>query len=152
MIATQTAFPSDCLSVGKKVEYLSRMLLPQRRFDEYVALMGQILDENIHYIDPVHELRGRAAVLKMLAEYVPRAANDKFSFELISEGEKEIIWRWVISLKIRFSRHDFLINGLVRARVENGRIVYQREYYDPMESIGVIPMVGSFYKRMLKMA
>jgi hypothetical protein len=62
------------------------------------------------------------------------------------------VWRWVICLKIKFSRHDFWINGLVRAQIADGRIVRQREYYDPMESIGVIPLVGALYKRMLKMA
>jgi hypothetical protein len=54
-------------------------------------------------------------------------------------------------LKIRFSPFEFVIHGLVHAQVENGRIVYQREYYDPMESIETIPLVGKRYKQVLKM-
>ena len=113
--------------------------------------MGQVLDENVHYIDPVHEMRGREEVLEMLAKYVPRAANEKFSFELIHDGEREVIWRWTIALKIRFTWFEFVIHGLVHAQVENGKITYQREYYDPMESIGVIPFFGILYKLILKM-
>ncbi len=144
-------YPVDCASVGKKVEHLSSVLLPARRFDEYVALMGGLLDERVHYVDPVHEMHDRGAVLKMLAKYVPRAANDKFKFALLVDEEKLVVWRWTICLKIRFTWFEFVINGLVHAQVENGKIVYQREYYDPMESIGVIPIFGRLYKLILMM-
>jgi len=145
------SFPPQATTVGKKIEYLSRVLLPARRFDEYVRLMGEVLDDRIHYIDPVHELHGKEAVLKMLAKYVPRAANDQFQFNVVSDGEREVIWRWTICLKIRFTWFQFKIHGLVHAQVENGKIVYQREYYDPMESIGVIPLFGALYKLVLKL-
>jgi hypothetical protein len=144
-------FPVTCDTVGKKVDYVSRVLLPSKRFDEYVQLMGEVLDENVHYIDPVHELRHRADVLTMFAKYVPRTANDKFEFELIDDGPEKVIWRWTIALKIRFTPFEFTIHGLVHARVSQGRITYQREYYDPMESIGVIPLFGRLYKLMLKL-
>ena len=55
-------------------------------------------------------------------------------------------------IKIRFGGYEFVINGLVHAAIEGGLIVEQREYYDPMESIGIIPFVGSLFKRMLKSA
>src|SRR5919201_1844695 len=122
MASLASGFPETCRSVGAKVEYLSLKVLPEGRLDDYLRMMSQVLHENIHYIDPVHELHGRDEVLKMLAKYVPRARNDKFRFELISDGEKEVIWAWTISLKIRFSPFDFVIHGLVRAKVENGQI------------------------------
>jgi hypothetical protein len=127
------------------------VLLPKKKFDEYVALYGEIFHERVHYIDPVHEMKSRDEVLKMLAKYVPRAANDKFRFELITDSDSVVIWRWTIALKIRFTPFEFAINGLVHANVEDGKIVYQREYYDPMESIGVIPLFGRLYKLILKM-
>lgn len=144
-------FPADRTTLGKKVEYLSKVLLPARRFDEYVAGMSELLDDDVHYIDPVHEMRGKGEVLKMLAKYVPRAANDKFRFNVVVDGPDEIIWRWTISLRIRFTWFEMTINGLVHAQVAGGKIVYQREYYDPMESIGVIPLFGRLYKLILRM-
>ena len=90
-------------------------------------------------------------VLKMLAKYVPRVSGDGFQFDLIVDGEREVIWKWVICLKIRFTWFRFTINGLVHAKVQNMKITYQREYYDPMESISVIPVVGKLYKLILKM-
>ena len=149
MSEAAAAYPADCDTVGKKVDHASRVLLPAARFDEYVTLMGEVLDENVHYVDPVHELRGRASVLAMLAVYVPRAANDRFRFELLVDEPTRVLWRWTMVIKIRFGGYEFVINGLVHAEVENGRIVYQREYYDPMESVGVIPVVGRLYKRLL---
>lgn len=146
-----SSYPTNCDSVGRKVEYVSKVLLPARRFTEYVEWMGQVLDENVHYVDPVHEMKGRDEVLKMLAKYVPRAANDKFRFELLVDGPSEVIWRWTIALRIRFTWFEFVIHGLVHARHEQGKIVYQREYYDPMESIGVIPLLGRLYKLILKL-
>jgi len=139
------------LSPGKKVEYASKVLLPSRRFGEYLETMKDVLHEQVHYVDPVHEYRDREAVLEMLAKYVPRTANDKFKFDLLVDSESEVIWRWTIALKIRFTWFEFIINGLVHARVEQGKIVYQREYYDPMESIGVIPLMGPLYKLVLKL-
>lgn len=144
-------FPSDCRTVGQRIEYVSRALLPARKFDEYVRSMGEVLHERVHYIDPVHELTHRDDVLAMLAKYVPRAANEGFEFALLIDGETDIVWRWTIRLKIRFTWFRFTIHGLVHAKAENGKIVYQREYYDPMESIGVVPIVGWLYKLILKM-
>jgi hypothetical protein len=85
----------------------------------------------------------------MLAAYVPRAANDAFRFELLVDSPALAVWRWTMSIRIRFGGYQFVIHGLVHAQIEAGRIVYQREYYDPMESVGVIPLVGKLYKRLL---
>lgn len=146
------AFPEGCDTVGKKVAYISGELLPQKRFDEYLALMAEVLDEHVHYIDPVHELRGRDDVLAMLAKYVPRAANDKFRFELLVDEPTQVVWHWTMVIVIKFGGYEFVIHGLVHARVSDGRIIYQREFYDPMESIGIIPLVGRLYRRLLTSA
>ena len=124
--------------------------MPAGRFDDYLALMDQVLDDRVHYIDPVHELRAKADVLAMFKKYVPRAANKYFRFDLLVDSATQVIWRWTISLKIRFTPFRFTINGLVHASVSDGKIVYQREYYDPMESIEVIPFFGKLYKLVLK--
>lgn len=139
------------MTPGKQVEYASRILLPNRRFGEYLDVMKQVLHDDVHYIDPVHEFRGRAGVLEMLEKYVPRTANDKFKFELLVDTDSEVVWRWTIALKIRFTWFEFIIHGLVHARVEGGKIFYQREYYDPMESISVIPLLGPIYKLVLRL-
>ncbi len=89
-------------------------------------------------------------MLAMLAKYVPRVYNDQFEFDLIVDGENLAIWSWKIQLKIK--KFLFTINGLVHAKGESGKIIYQREYYDPMQSAGVIPVFGKFYKRMLQNA
>lgn len=151
MTQPAVASPSPTESVGKKVEHASRVLLPARRFEEYLARMGEVLAADVHYVDPVHELHGRNDVLTMLARYVPRAANDRFRFELMVDEPTKVLWRWTIAIKIRFTRYELVINGLVHAELNDGRIVYQREYYDPMESIGVIPVVGWLYKLLLRM-
>ncbi len=145
------AWPAGCVTVGQRIEYVSLTLLPAKRFPEYVAGMRDLLHERVRYIDPVHEYTRRDEALKMLAKYVPRAANDKFAFELVHDGEKNTIWRWTIAIKIRFTPFEFIIHGLVHAEHENGKITYQREYYDPMESIGVIPGMGFLYKLILRL-
>lgn len=145
-------FPDGCETVGKKIAYVSAELLPAKRFDDYLALMGEVLAEHVHYVDPVHELRGRDDVLAMLAKYVPRAANDRFRFELLVDEPHQAVWRWTMVIVIRFAKYEFVIHGLVHAAIEGDRIVSQREYYDPMESIGIIPLVGQLYRRMLKSA
>lgn len=149
MTEPQAAYPVACDTLGKKVEYLSKVLLPAKRFDEYVTLMGHVLAEDVHYVDPVHELRGKKDVLTMLAVYVPRAANEHFEFELLVDQPTQLVWRWKMVITLRFGGYVFAINGLVHAEVKDGVVVYQREYYDPMQSIGVIPLVGRLYKRML---
>jgi len=147
--AAGAPFPPDCASVGQKVAYASQVLLPEKRFDAYLACMREVLAEDVRYVDPVHELTGRDAVLSMLGTYVPRAANDKFRFELLVDDDALAVWRWTMSIRIRFGGYEFTINGLVHAEIRSGRITYQREYYDPMESVGVIPLVGKLYKRLL---
>lgn len=138
-------------SVGQRVEHASRVLLPARRFDEYLAVMKEVLAEDVHYVDPVHDLRSRGEVLAMLAAYVPRAANDAFEFELLTDTPTMAVWRWKMEIVLKIGGYRFVIHGLVHAEIERGRIVRQREYYDPMESIEVIPFVGRAYKRLLRM-
>jgi limonene-1,2-epoxide hydrolase len=113
--------------------------------------MATVFADSVHYIDPVHELHGKRAVLEMLEKYVPRIKNEPFEFSLVHENETQVIWKWVLKMKIRFTPFRFTIHGLVLAEVEAGKIVRQREYYDPMESIGIIPVVGFLYKLVLKM-
>lgn len=143
-------FPARCQSVGQRVEYLSRQLLPTGKFDEYVAGMRALLHPGIRYVDPVHEYHERDSVLSMLRKFVPRVCNDRYDFELISDSPEHVVWRWTIAIRIRFTPLRFTIHGLVHAKIENGQILYQREYFDPMESIGVIPFVGRFYKLVLR--
>lgn len=145
------SFPPHATTVGKRIEYLSTTVLPGRRFDDYVILMGELLDPAIHYIDPVHELRDRESVLQMLVKVVPRVCNNQYEFLLISENDQMAIWRWTIAIKIRWTPFNFIIHGLVHAQIQGGKIIYQREYYDPMESIGVIPIVGRIYKLILRL-
>ncbi len=146
-------FPGTVTTVGKKVEYLSNVLLVHQRFDEYVNLYSQLLDDEVQYIDPVHQFAKKEDVLQMLARYVPRSANGGFEFDLLVDEPVQVVWRWKICLKIRFTPFRFTIHGLVHARInpKTGKIAYQREYYDPMESIEVVPVVGWFYKQMLRM-
>ena len=143
--------PPEGSSVGTRVAYASQVLLPARRFEEYLDVMGKLFAPDVHYVDPVHELHDREAVLAMLAKYVPRAANDQFRFELLVDEPTRVFWKWTIVIQLRIGRYVFTINGLVHADVRDGLIVYQREYYDPMESIGVIPFVGRGYKKLLQM-
>jgi limonene-1,2-epoxide hydrolase len=138
-------------SVGKRVEYASKVLLTGSSLEAYLGCMASVFGDSVHYIDPVHELRGKEAVILMLRKYVPRLKNEPFEFELIQDGEKDVVWKWVLNMRIRFTPFRFTIHGLVHAEVEQGKIVRQREYYDPMESIGVIPILGWVYKLMLKM-
>lgn len=138
-------------SVGQRVQYASQVLLKGDDLEVYLNEMGSVFDDGIHYIDPVHELKGKEAVIEMLRRYVPRLKNEPFEFNLIHDGESYVIWRWILNMKIRFTPFRFTIHGLVHAEVANGKIVRQREYYDPMESIGVIPVVGFLYKLALKM-
>jgi hypothetical protein len=138
-------------SVGQRIEHASKVLLKRDDLQPYLDCMGDVFADSIHYIDPVHEIVGKAAVLEMLRKYVPRIKNEPFEFSLVSESETDVIWKWVLNMKIRFAPFRFTIHGLVHAEVEKGKIVRQREYYDPMESIGVIPVIGSLYKLILKM-
>lgn len=124
--------------------------MPARQFDDYIRLMGELLDDHVHYIDPVHEFKSKEAVLNMLKKVVPRAQNEGFSFDLLVDGDTDVIWRWTISIRLRMSWFKFTMHGLVHARVENNKIVYQREYYDPMESAEVIPVFGFLYKQVLR--
>jgi len=86
----------------------------------------------------------------MLGRYVPRVSNGKFEFELIVDGATEVVWNWTIALKIRWTPFEFAIHGLVHAKLKGEKIVFQREYYDPMESIEVIPLFGKLYKQVLR--
>lgn len=138
-------------TVGQQIEYASKVLLPAKRFKEYREVFNEVLDDKVYYVDPVHEFKGKEPVLAMLAKYVPRAANDSFRFELLHDGQDRVFWKWTIGIRIRFTPFHFIINGLVEAQLKDGKIVYQREYYDPMESIGIIPVVGFLYKMVLKL-
>lgn len=148
---SQTTDFSHLSSVGQRVQFASKVLIKESNLENYLRCMESVFADAIHYVDPVHELCGKDAVLEMLRKYVPRVQNEPFEFSLVHEDEKQVIWKWVLNMKIRLTPFRFTIHGLVHAELKDGKIIRQREYYDPMESIGVIPIVGFLYKLILKM-
>lgn len=139
-------------SVGEKVRHASCQLLRAGRLEDYLACMSAVLDENVRYRDPVHELSGRAEVVAMLRNTAPRVANSEFEFELLCDQEQQAIWRWRISLRVRFARAPARIEGLVRAKVRGGRIYEQREYFDPMEALSISRPIQAWYRSVLRRA
>lgn len=145
-------FPPSLMSVGSKVEHATLTHLRRKRLPEYLACMASVLDEDVRYSDPACDLRGKKQVLAYLESVAPRTAKSSFDFQLLTDQPSLAVWCWTIELKVRFARSPARIDGLVYAKAHEGKIVEQREYFDPMQSLSLSSLTHRLYRFILRNA
>ena len=112
------------------------------------ALAALYADE-VSFQDPIQQLQGRAAFIEMNRKALAGARLYRLMIDELVETPDNLFasWRMVYQPKLG---PKFTISGTTHARLRDGLIVEQRDYWDLLGSlVGNLPGVGTVYNRLV---
>lgn len=115
-----------------------------------LELLRQIYSDDVHFIDPIHEIRGLSPLKSYFKRMYSNAEHTSFSFD-----HQEVIGnRCLLQWRMALQHHK--LNGGQRFSIEGvsllhfsdaGKVTYHRDYYDLGTLIYErIPLVGSLIR------
>lgn len=118
-------------------------------FDEIRAVITEHYAEDMRFIDPIQTLEGREAFLEM-NEAMMRSAR-LLRFEMIdgAAGQDSFYLTWAFDFQPRMGpRMRFA--GVTHARLEAGRVVEHRDYWDLAGGImSAFPLANLIYRKVV---
>lgn len=113
--------------------------------------LAALYDDDIYFQDPIQRVRGREAIIEVL-ESMSRKLQD-IRFEVL-HGEQvgeRVYMTWEMSFRPPFGPR-MTIEGVTDARVRDGKIVEQRDYWDLLgASMDSLPLAAPVYRRLVKL-
>lgn len=117
---------------------------------ESLATLASLYTEDVCFEDPIHGLQGREALMTYLADEFASRDQCQFRFHRRLVGDDEIFLSWTRLLQCARlnSGQPIRLEGATYLKVRDGRIYYQRDYFDAEALVDYNPLVGSFVKRL----
>jgi hypothetical protein len=111
-------------------------------------LVDEFYSENTHFLDPVVDLKGRAAVRKYYENLYDNLISIRFEFsgEITQGDEKVALWTMILRHKKLKGGDEVRVIGNSHFKFDpkTGQALYHRDYFDMGEFIYEgLPVVGS---------
>jgi hypothetical protein len=87
----EASSPADELSLAARLERAFFLALREDK-KSYRAALLDVLDENVEYVDPVHEIRGAAAVADMLCAFADKVGDRNITMHTLLCSETDGVW------------------------------------------------------------
>lgn len=131
---------------------MSRVELIKNCFNEYTGKNTEVLerlyDEQIHFQDPLTDVRGMKNLIKYYTHAYSRVKEIKFDFHTLHEAGDTITGEWIMTLAVSGLNggQPFSVNGasVLTFNPESGKIIRHRDYLDIGEMVYErVPLLGS---------
>ena len=113
--------------------------------DEALARLEAFYDADVVFRDPLQTIVGRTPFVAMNRSVIARAKHVTFEVTESAVGDGVIFLAWIM----RYVTHmgpTLVFEGSTRARVRDGRIVEQREYWDLLSTFASsVPGIRTLY-------
>lgn len=107
-----------------------------------------LYDPYVVFRDPLRTLHGRDPLIDLHRRLAARFASVRVGITTMALCENTLFVAWTMTLLPRRSPLPIVIEGASQAHVRDGKIVYQRDYWDVMGSVAhSLPWVGALYER-----
>jgi hypothetical protein len=110
-----------------------------------IAEMEPLYAPDMRFVDPIQDIRGRAGFLRMTERLIKLPREIRFEGVSAVGDESHFVVIWTMLLRVKLGL-VVSITGVSECRAENGRIVFQRDYWDLLGSV-LESMLGPVYKR-----
>lgn len=121
----------------------------ERRNDALPAFLA-LYDPSIHFEDPVHSIDGLAAFAEMNRRFAAKARLLHIKITDVAEGEGSFLAAWTMEFAPRLLPR-MVMHGATLARVAAGKIVYQRDHFDPVGGFAhAVPGVSFLYRVLIR--
>jgi len=123
---------------------------------EKIDLADQFYAQDIHFEDPLGEIRGLPAMKAYYRNLYENVISIRFDFSsVVTQGDEQVgVWTMYLKAKNLNGGQEIAVKGTSHVKYKNGRAVYHRDYFDMGEFIYEhIPFVSSvvkFIKQKLK--
>lgn len=104
-----------------------------------------IYHPNVQFIDPVHQINGRDALISYLQHGYQRLNYAKFTADqgVITHNQGFISWQMCLSHPAIGKGVEIIVHGCSALRWEDNQIIYHRDYYDLTEMVYQhLPVIG----------
>ena len=123
----------------------------QRR-GEALAPFLALYDESIHFEDPAHCVDGLPAFAEMNRRFAARARVLHIEVTDVADRGGAFLAAWTMRYAPRFGPRMTLA-GATLARVRDGRIIHQRDHFDPVGGLArAIPGLSLLYRFIIRSA
>jgi hypothetical protein len=111
-------------------------------------LVDAFYAENTHFVDPVVDLKGRAAVRKYYENLYQNVVSIRFEFSgIVTQGAEQVaFWTMILRGKRLKGGEEIRVVGNSHFRLDpqTGQALYHRDYFDMGEFIYEgVPILGS---------
>jgi hypothetical protein len=111
-----------------------------QKFDkDHVALVDDFYDKNVEFQDPVHSLKGVAAVREYYRNLYKNVDSIRFEFSpgAATDDRVILVWRMFLKSASLNGGKEFSVDGtsVIRFGGPEGKAVYHRDYFDMGEFV-----------------
>lgn len=114
-------------------------------------VVDQFYHEDVHFADPVEEIRGRGDMKKYYAHMYQNVKEVKFDFrEMVTQGDT-VVGVWVMTLRTDSLNEGkaFQLEGNSLIRFKDGKAIYHRDYFDMGAMVYErIPVIGWMVRKV----
>lgn len=136
-----TALPGEHLAEQLRDIFVSF----DRDADAAIARLSGLYDADIVFRDPLQTLIGRNAFLEMNRRIAKRARRLAFEVTDAMGGHDSLFLAWTMTYEPKKGR-TIVFEGSTHARVRDGLITEQRDYWDLLSSVAQsFPVARSLY-------
>jgi len=116
------------------------------RRERTIAEMEPLYADDIHFVDPLHEVRSKDAFLKINRSLLKNFEEVRFDdLELVGD-EPHFMISWTCTLRPKFGP-AIVAPGVSQFRTENGRVVEHIDHWDVLSSFAAsLPLAAHVYK------
>lgn len=120
-----------------------------------MPLVDRFYSEDTHFVDPVVDLHGRAAVRKYYENLYKNVESIRFEFSgHVKQGDEQVsLWTMVLRARGLDGGREIRVKGNSHFRFDpsSGQAVYHRDYFDMGEFIYErIPVLGGLIRFIKK--
>ncbi len=113
-----------------------------------VARLGQLYDDNAHFVDPFNDVWGLAKVQRVFTHMFDVLDEPSFTIiEAFTEGDQAML-TWDFHFKRRGQAKRWQIHGSTHIRYgQDGRVTLHRDYWDAANELyAQLPLIGALMR------
>mgnify|MGYP000985919593 CR=1 FL=1 len=108
----------------------------------------ELYDTAMVFHDPLAVLSGREAFEAAMRKLLTRSKQLRISVHDSIQRDERVVVTWTLYMTLQRGP-ELVIEGATHARTREGRIIYQRDYWDLLGSVmDCVPMASTLYRTL----
>jgi len=132
-----------------KQRYVDALEALARDGEAALPLLRELYHEQMQFEDPIQSVVGIEAFMEANRRLVRRARSISLNFGTVAVQDGHLFAVWTMTFEPRMGP-VMVFEGASHATFRDGRIAYQRDYWDLLSSTaGAVPGISMVYRRLV---